>query len=122
MTGFPNREVLLKWAPLIVLIILMLFFTVLEPRFFSVRNFARIAISAAPALMVAIGVTFIILMGSIDLSMEGTVSVCAVSSPKTSWLSPTGAGSAGGDSGAQVFGRDVGHRLRGPGTRACASP
>lgn len=78
MTGFPHREALLKWAPLIVLIILMLFFTVLEPRFFSVRNFARIAISAAPALMVAIGVTFIILMGSIDLSMEGTVSVCAV--------------------------------------------
>ncbi|MCD1618182.1 ABC transporter permease [Salipiger manganoxidans] len=57
----------------------MLFFTALEPRFFSVRNFARIAISAAPALMVAVGVTFIILMGSIDLSMEGAVSVCAVS-------------------------------------------
>ncbi|WP_230795797.1 ABC transporter permease [Salipiger marinus] len=79
MTGFPNREVLLRWAPLIVLLILMLFFTALEPRFFSVRNFARIAISAAPALMVAVGVTFIILMGSIDLSMEGAVSVCAVS-------------------------------------------
>jgi ribose transport system permease protein len=79
VTGFPNREVLLRWAPLIVLLILMLFFTALEPRFFSVRNFARIAISAAPALMVAVGVTFIILMGSIDLSMEGAVSVCAVS-------------------------------------------
>ncbi|MGR3480641.1 ABC transporter permease [Salipiger marinus] len=79
MTGFPNREVLLRWAPLIVLLILMLFFTALEPRFFSVRNLARIAISAAPALMVAVGVTFIILMGSIDLSMEGAVSVCAVS-------------------------------------------
>ncbi|WP_420013242.1 ABC transporter permease [Tateyamaria sp.] len=49
-----------------------------DSRFLSIRNFARIAISASPALMVAIGVTFIILMGSIDLSMEGTVSVCAV--------------------------------------------
>jgi ribose transport system permease protein len=28
--------------------------------------------------MVAVGVTFIIIMGSIDLSMEGTISVCAV--------------------------------------------
>nr|WP_220790150.1 ABC transporter permease [Gluconacetobacter tumulisoli] len=28
--------------------------------------------------MVAVGVTFVILMGSIDLSMEGTVAVCAV--------------------------------------------
>ncbi|WP_246594722.1 ABC transporter permease [Mameliella sediminis] len=63
---------------MIVLLVLIAFFTVLEPRFFSVRNLARIAISSSPALMVAIGVTFIIIMGSIDLSMEGTVSVSAV--------------------------------------------
>jgi ribose transport system permease protein len=73
-----TRDVLIKWAPLIVLIVLVLFFAAMEPRFFSLRNFARIGISSAPALMVAIGVTFIIIMGSIDLSMEGTVSVCAV--------------------------------------------
>jgi ribose transport system permease protein len=73
-----TRDVLIKWAPLIVLLVLVLFFTAMEPRFFSLRNFARIGISSAPALMVAIGVTFIIIMGSIDLSMEGTVSVCAV--------------------------------------------
>ncbi len=78
MDGLLSREVLLKWAPLLVLLVLILFFSVLEPRFFSVRNFARISISSAPMLMVALGVTFIIIMGSIDLSMEGTVSVCAV--------------------------------------------
>ena len=50
----------------------------LDSRFFSIRNASRIAVAATPALMVAIGVTFIILMGSIDLSMEGTVSVSAV--------------------------------------------
>ena len=73
-----TRDVLIKWAPLIVLFVLVLFFAAVEPRFFSTRNFARIGISSAPALMVAIGVTFIIIMGSIDLSMEGSVSVCAV--------------------------------------------
>jgi len=73
-----TRDVLIKWAPLIVLMVLVLFFAAMEPRFFSLRNFARIGISSAPALMVAIGVTFIIIMGSIDLSMEGTVSICAV--------------------------------------------
>lgn len=73
-----DRDTLLKWAPLLVLLVLVLFFALVEPRFFSVRNFARIAISSAPMLMVAIGVTFIVIMGSIDLSMEGTVSVCAV--------------------------------------------
>ncbi|WP_420328366.1 ABC transporter permease [Mameliella sp.] len=78
MSGQISREALLKWAPLIVLLVLIAFFTVMEPRFFSVRNLARIAIASSPALMVAVGVTFIIIMGSIDLSMEGTVSVAAV--------------------------------------------
>lgn len=53
-------------------------FTLLNPNFFAVRNFARIGILAAPSLLVAIGVTFIIIMGSIDLSMEGIVAFCAV--------------------------------------------
>jgi len=76
---FPDRGTLVKWAPLLVLLVLVAFFALMEPRFLSVRNFARILIAAAPALMVAVGATFIIVMGSIDLSMEGTVSVCAVS-------------------------------------------
>lgn len=74
----PSRETLIKWAPLLVLVALVITFTAINPAFFSMRNFARIAIAATPALMVAIGVTFIILMGSIDLSMEGTISVTAV--------------------------------------------
>lgn len=73
-----NREDLLKWTPLIVLVALVLMFTIIEPRFFSILNLARIGMSSAPALMVAVGVTFIIIMGSIDLSMEGSVAVCAV--------------------------------------------
>jgi ribose transport system permease protein len=91
---FLTRETIIKWAPLLVLGFLVLLFPVfemledlnrgrehvylLDSRFFSIRNAARIAVAATPALMVAIGVTFIILMGSIDLSMEGTVSVSAV--------------------------------------------
>lgn len=91
---FLTREQIIKWAPLLVLVFLVLLFPVfewledfrdgkdhtylLDSRFFSIRNAARIAVSATPALMVAIGVTFIIIMGSIDLSMEGTVSVSAV--------------------------------------------
>jgi ribose transport system permease protein len=73
-----SRETLIKWAPLLVLLALVIFFTALNPTFFSLRNFARIAIASAPALMVAVGVTFIIIMGSIDLSMEGTISLTAV--------------------------------------------
>lgn len=92
--AFLTRDRIIKWAPLLVLAVLVLLFPFFEwledfregkdhiylfdSRFFSIRNAARIGISSTPALMVAIGVTFIIIMGSIDLSMEGTVSVCAV--------------------------------------------
>nr|WP_252121668.1 ABC transporter permease [Rhizobium sp. RCAM05350] len=56
-----------------------MFFSLVNPNFMSLRNFARIGISMTlPPLMVAVGVTFIIIMGSIDLSMEGAVAVCAV--------------------------------------------
>ena len=73
-----TRETAIRWAPLLGLVVLILFFTLINPQFLSMRNFARIAVAAAPALMVAIGVTFIILMGSIDLSMEGVLSLTAV--------------------------------------------
>jgi ribose transport system permease protein len=73
-----SRENLIKWAPLLVLLALVILFTAINPTFFSVRNFSRIAVASAPALMVAIGVTFIIVMGSIDLSMEGAVTLTAV--------------------------------------------
>lgn len=73
-----SRENLVKWAPFLVLIALVILFTAINPTFFSVRNFSRIAVASAPALMVAIGVTFIIVMGSIDLSMEGAVTLTAV--------------------------------------------
>ena len=38
MDRFTKREFLVKWAPLLVLFILILFFTLVEPRFLSVRN------------------------------------------------------------------------------------
>ena len=78
MKRLMTRENAIRWAPLLVLIGLLILFTAINPAFFSQRNFARISIAAAPALMVAIGVTFIIIMGSIDLSMEGTVGLTAV--------------------------------------------
>jgi ribose transport system permease protein len=73
-----SRDNLIKWAPVLVLVALIVVFTAINPGFLSMRNMARIAIASTPPLMVAIGVTFIIIMGSIDLSMEGTISVCAV--------------------------------------------
>lgn len=74
-----RRDNIQKWAPLLVLLALVIFFSIMNPHFLSVHNFARIGIASAAPLMIALGVTFIIVMGSIDLSMEGAVAICAVS-------------------------------------------
>ncbi len=73
-----TKQNFIKWAPLLVLLALILLFSIWQPNFFSLRNFSSILRNVSPALMVAVGVTFVILLGSIDLSMEGTVSVTAV--------------------------------------------
>lgn len=78
MTFTVSRAALVRWAPVLVLVGLIILFTALNPNFLSLRNAARIALATTPAAMVAIGVTFILVMGSIDLSMEGAVSVTAV--------------------------------------------
>ena len=78
VSGYLTRANLIRFAPLLVLVALVILFTAINPNFLSLRNAARIAIASTPVLMVAIGVTFILLMGSIDLSMEGAVSATAV--------------------------------------------
>lgn len=93
MSSLFTQDRLRAWMPFAVLVGLVLALSLVNPSFLSVSNFARIGISATPALMVAIGVTFIIIMGSIDLSMEGTVAVAAVMfAYAITWLGGTIAG------------------------------
>lgn len=73
-----GSEAFSRWVPALVLAALVAALALASPNFLSLGNLARIAIAAAPALMVAVGATFIVIMGSIDLSMEGTVSTTAV--------------------------------------------
>ena len=66
------------YAPLIVLIVLCILISIANPNFIELRNLVRIANSAAVPLTLAMGLTFIILLGSIDLSVEGSLSVSAM--------------------------------------------
>jgi ribose transport system permease protein len=66
------------FAPLLVLIALCLLIGLVSPNFLSLRNLARIANTAAIPLILGLGVTFVIIMGSIDLSIEGVVALAAV--------------------------------------------
>jgi ribose transport system permease protein len=74
-----RRSQLAEFGPLIVLIGLCLLLGLLNPSFFTFRNLVwGLANSAAIPLILAMGSTFIILMGSIDLSVEGVLSVGAM--------------------------------------------
>ena len=72
------RQNLGTYAPVLVLLGLCLIITIVSPNFISIRNLIRVANSAAIPLILGLGVTYIIIMGSIDLSIEGVVSLTAV--------------------------------------------
>lgn len=69
---------LAPWAPLIVLILLCVILGFFNPRFLSADNLVRVARSASIPLVLALGGTFVIILGSIDLSVEGVIALTAV--------------------------------------------
>ncbi|PDT50139.1 ABC transporter permease [Sinorhizobium fredii] len=75
MTSKTSRWV--SATPVLVLIGLCLAVALVDPRFLSIGNMVRIAAAASAPLVLALGATFIILMGSIDLSIEGSMAFTA---------------------------------------------
>ena len=67
-----------SWAPVMVLVLLCVIITIINPNFLTFGNLVRISQSAMIPLVLGIGATFIILMGSIDLSVEGVLTLGAV--------------------------------------------
>jgi ribose transport system permease protein len=65
-------------AYVIPFLLLCLLFTALAPGFVSGANVAAIIEQSAIPLIVSIGLTFVIMSGAIDLSMEGVMAVCSV--------------------------------------------
>ena len=67
-----------RWAPLVVLIGLCITVSLFNSNFLSTGNMIRLLNSAAIPIVLCMGATFVILMGSIDLSVEGVVALAAV--------------------------------------------
>ena len=59
-------------------LLLCIVIAVFSPNFLSVSNAIRILNASAIPVVLVMGATFVILMGSIDLSVEGIVALCAV--------------------------------------------
>jgi len=69
-----QKERLMKWAPLLVLFAMIIVFSaVMGTAFLSLGNLVNILNQMSIPLMVALGLTFVIMIGSIDLSINGTV-------------------------------------------------
>lgn len=69
---------LASWAPVFVLVLLCVVIAIVNPNFLSLSNMVRITQAAMIPLVLGLGATFVILMGSIDLSVEGVLTLSAV--------------------------------------------
>jgi ribose transport system permease protein len=65
------RHRLRSWGPLIALVVLCFGFGVADPGFATLQNVQTVVDRGAIPLILAVGMTFIIIQGSIDLSLEG---------------------------------------------------
>ncbi len=64
--------------PWLLLIALVALFTIINPRFIGAFSLANIFLVAAPLLCLSLGATFVIVTGSIDLSVGAIVSAACV--------------------------------------------
>lgn len=65
-------------APAIAFGALLAVVGVAAPSFFSMNNLRDLALNNAPVLLVAVGMTFVILVGEIDISVGSQFAVCSV--------------------------------------------
>ena len=78
MKRFRRSEFYVKFAPILLLVIMCLVMTIGDVSFLSIVNFETLSIQMSVLLVIGIGMTFVILMGAIDLSVGAVVSCSAV--------------------------------------------
>lgn len=70
-------------GPVIALVILCLLFSIADPTFATIGNLQNIASRSAIPLVLATGMSFVIVQGSIDLSIEGVMAVSSLTLAST---------------------------------------
>ncbi|MFN7929634.1 MAG: ABC transporter permease [Blastocatellia bacterium] len=65
-------------AALLAYLALLLFVGIVSPSFFNAGNWRDLAVANAPVLIVAIGMTMVILAGQIDISVGSQFAVCSM--------------------------------------------
>lgn len=79
-----SREKVSRFFPFLLLLTLCIVFSLMSTRFLTVGNAMIIAQQAVVLLVTALGMTFVIVAGSIDLSVGAVVAVSALAAAMTS--------------------------------------
>ena len=77
-SGHRLRLLLLQNAPLLLFLVLITVFAALSPRFLTPGNFLNILTQAAHIAIIAIGMTFVLLIAGIDLSVGANMYVACI--------------------------------------------
>lgn len=72
-----KREAATRIFPVVIMVALFVIFSILQPSFLSATNIRSLLNQLAIPMILAMGITFVILMGSIDLSIDGTMGMAA---------------------------------------------
>jgi len=64
---------IIRLGPFLVMVFLIIVMSILVPGFFSFINLVSVLQQVATPLVLALGLTFVLLLGSIDLSLEGVM-------------------------------------------------
>src|SRR5438067_235835 len=67
-----------EMPPAVALLAVLLAVLVAAPSFFGASNLRDLALNNAPVLLVALGMTLVILVGEIDISVGSQFAVCSV--------------------------------------------
>jgi len=72
------RDLLIRHAMVVVMLLVMAYFSYRSAHFATLENFQTIAIAAAPFALIALGQTLVILTGGIDLSVGSVIALSAM--------------------------------------------
>jgi ribose transport system permease protein len=72
------RKIFKEYLVLVMLILLIVITMIVEPKFFTMPNLANIIRQFGPLSLVALGMTFVVFAGFIDLSIPGMFSLVTV--------------------------------------------
>lgn len=83
ITDKTYSERILRYMPIILMGVVIVSFSLLTPYFLTIRNMQNLSIHMAILLICGIGETFVIILGCIDLSVAGVLTLSAIVSATT---------------------------------------